>query len=693
MLHYLSEIVTQKTWFQAEAVPDGPCRTGICLKTQMMVRLLLKYALQTIAIVACFVIFISCSPAWGFSGAETPGHSMTLRRSATPSLRYDQIKTAFRDNTPISNAVVNGDAVVAAVGRLVAEKANCSVKITDSVILGGLDFTKLKTSRIEATMLPDDVVKTRGESVMNLIRGKYGNNAALRYIACNIEITTTDILNNGGKPSIIANNAIFTKRFHVSPQAAGDVVFDGCIFLEKFDMGRIYSGEVALSDSVFYSTLTIQGATFYGPVRLAGLTLFSSLEVNNSSFFRRFDMEGSFLKGWTTVHNSLFANGVSLKKSVFNDNVSLYGDLFGDLFSIKHSALNNNLYVNNTDFKKGFAINNSRLAGDWRFFKPVSVGSIALKDIAIGGRTDFSYVTVGGLEVEKSVFGGSVSFSRARLGHADVAPPCGKTNRPSSSVTFRDTYFGSGLDFSKTRFFSDTVFDGVKVAKVTDFSFTSFPPDKCGIPGISFRRNDLGRLKVKLLPQPGFFKSMEDELKTENRISEARTAHYTGVKAVSMRALTGGAKAVDALGAVEWLFWGAPTGYGSLPLYVLFSSSVSVLFFALFYFSTGCLRIGAPPRDGRRRLLDVLNYPVRVTDASAAGVPGNGAKPTAAGGFYSFAADFAVALRYGFSIFFKVGRPDMAAYGICRWAALCQWYSGFIASAAFIRCVAALFGI
>jgi hypothetical protein len=55
MLHYLSEIVTQKTWFQAEAVPDGPYRAGVYLNTRMAVRLLLKYALQTVALCFCYI--------------------------------------------------------------------------------------------------------------------------------------------------------------------------------------------------------------------------------------------------------------------------------------------------------------------------------------------------------------------------------------------------------------------------------------------------------------------------------------------------------------------------------------------------------------------------------------------------------------------------------------------------------------
>jgi hypothetical protein len=611
---------------------------------------------------------------------------------------YGQIKAAFKGGTPISNAVVNGDAVVAAIGELAAEKAACNVRIIDSVILGGLDFTKIKASSLEGTILPDDldepsdIIKKQKESAMDNIRVNYGNNASFRYIPCKIIISQTDIHKNGLKKSIIANNTIFTEQFTIVPRAAGEVFFDRCFFLDKFTMVHTYRGEVSLSNSVFYSTLKIGKAFFHSPVRLAGLTLFSSLEVGNSNFFRRFDVEGSFLKGSANIYGNLFTDNVSLNKSVINGHVSLNSDLFRDMFSINNSTLNKNLYINRADFRKGFAINNSRIAGDGIFAATVSHGAVVLKDITISGRTDFSGVTAGGLEVERSVFSGSVSFSGARLGQTDAPMSCGKANRHSSAVTFREVFFGSDLVFTRTQFLSDTVFDGVRTAKKTDFSLASFPLNDCGIPSISFRRNDFDKLKVHLyqLPHPDFFKYMQDSLQMENRIDEAASAHYLREKAEALRALTGEARAVDAFRAVEWLFWGAPTGYGRFPQHVLFSAFVCVLFFALFYFSMGCLRIGMPPHNGRRRLLEILNYPA---DASPAGVPGNGAGPSATGGGFSFAADFAAALLYSFSIFFKVGRPGVATYGICRWAALCQWYAGFIALAAFIRCIAARFGI
>jgi len=564
--------------------------------------------------------------------AEAGGLDTIIRETGVKSVDYyrleaaggldiignDQLKQMIQQGN-LNHVVFNGDAFVTAMDELVKENATCSVSISDSVILGGLDFTKISKSNIKTIMLPEGMDKRQGENFINRIRAAYGRNAAFRYIPCAVTISDTEIRSNDLRPSIIAKNTLFQKKLGIYPRALDTVVFDRCIFLDDVTFGHIYKGGFTISKSVFYSPLIIDAAVFYQPVKLTGVTLYSSLQIRESNFLGRFNMASSSVNGPVRINRNLFAGSASIETSVFGDGIYLDKNIFRDLFSITNSSLAKDISFDSVDFQKDFVMENSGLEGGGKPTGASARGKIIFKDTSVGGRADFSGVTAGSLEVSRSVFGGITSF----------------------------------------------------------------------------HGNDFGSIRIvnwyKSRPS-GLFKSLEEGLHHEHRYAEADTAHYMAEKADALRALTGGAGAVEALRAVAWLLWGAPTGYGRLPLYVFFSSAVSVVFFAFFYFSTGCIGIGSPRYDGRWRLLHILNYPARVTDASAADGGGNVAA-VAAGGLYSFAADFAGALRYSFSVFFKVGRPGAAAYGICRWAALCQWYAGFIALAAFLRCVAARFGI
>ncbi|MFT5730693.1 MAG: hypothetical protein ACI8PB_004881 [Desulforhopalus sp.] len=586
----------------------------------------------------------------------------------------------------------------------IIEETDIDIKIRNSIIKGGLDFTKLPGLSLDNLELPE---AWSGEKKTKWRQTKILNS---RYyqVTNRIAIHSSDIESPDKKLkiSIKARGVIFNRfASFLSSTFSGNASFVEATFIEKASFAEtIFNGNVYFSSSTFIGNASFIEATFIGNVYFS-----SSTFSGNASFLL-----------------ATFSGDASFKSATFNGNASFISVTFMKLANFSRASFFTCLVFRKVDIQEYADLRNTQITR-------LDCNSVHSPTI-ISGRLDLRGAVISEAHIQDFIFEKDVYLSDAKFGilivEKDSNPRSEKNldksdiqTRSSFATVFRFVTFESLADFKRAKFKGNTAFENVTFLQDANFIDADFNAEKeksdhkfslsylsfknlfinlNAFPARKYWSSDLeARVKsfsdiaqevekqdenyeekvvYKLEPLSHVLKSLGENFRKNNQLDDANRAYYHRKRAELEEAENGDDFWLQILRKSEWIFMGIPCGYGTKIYWIIGWSTLMTLLFAILYSLKGEVSRNPHPETEQEFVFKqrFLDFPKHYYSQDSMLKVDN-----------QFARNFINALRLSAVILFKVGYRDTKISGEIfgmnyRYFVWIEWALGYYILGAFV---------
>ena len=520
-----------------------------------------------------------------------------------------------KEDELVEGYVIEGKHIIS-----IIEQTDIDIRIENSIIKGGLDFTKLPKVQLDRLKLPDGWSEDEKEK-WRMKQTKY---KSFCQVTNKILITNSDI------QSARSQN----KRFSVNARQttfSGYADFSFATFSGNADFSfATFSGDAVFSFATFMKLAYFNGSWFLGSLFFSNVDFKEYADLRNTQI-RRLDCNSvdspTIIKGRLDFRNSIISEA-HIQDVLFEKNVYFSDSKFGVL----------------VEEKKGGSVSNTDKKPDKRNMKVKSSLATVFRFLTFESYADF----------KRANFLGNTAFENVNF---------------MQDADFTDADFKAGKDGSKQKFsLSYLNFKNLFI------KWDQLPDIRCWVTDSSGRiksfvdiKEEEQKKKTKsdqqqrdekkdkeLEPLSHVFKDLEANFRTINQLSDANQAYYHRKKAELKETKNGDDSWLTTQREAEWIFWGIPCGYGTKIYWIIGWSALITLLFAVIYSIKGELNRQPHPEtkqefNFKQRLFDFpkeycsKNSMVEVKNHSA--------------------RKFINALRFSAVILFKVGYRDTTISG------------------------------
>ena len=569
-----------------------------------------------------------------------------------------------KEGKSVEGYVIEGKDIIS-----IIEKTDIDIRIKNSIIKGGLDFTKLPKVQLDRLKLPD----VWSEDEKEKWRMKQRKDKPFYQVTNKISIVNSEIRSARSQNEILLVNA--SQTFF-----SGDADFSYATFSERADFSyATFSGDADFSSAKFSGRATVSSGTIREGAEFASATFSGRAGFSHATF-----------SGGITFFNATFSGDADFSSAIFSGDADFSMASFIKLAYFKRSRFLGSLLFSNVDFREYADLRNTQI-------RRLDCNSVDSPTI-IKGRLDFRNAIISEAHIQDFIFEKSVYFSDSRFGvlveeekkegvsNTDKKPD--KRNlivKSSLATLFRFVTFESYADFKRTKFLGNTAFENVNFIQDVNFTDADFKTGKDGskqkfslsylnfknlfikwdqLPNIRCWATDSsGRIKSfveikeeqkKLELLSHVFKDLEANFRTINQLSDANQAYYHRKKAELKETKKGDDFWLTTQREAEWIFWGIPCGYGTKIYWITGWSALITLLFAVIYSIKGELNRRPHPETKQE-----FNFKQRLFDFPKEYCSKNSMLEVKK----HSARKFINALRFSAVILFKVGYRDTTISG------------------------------
>lgn len=342
----------------------------------------------------------------------------------------------------VEGYIIQGDDIIA-----IIKESNIDIKIYNSIIKGGLDFSKI----------PEVNGKREVNNKIVILDSEIGSRLEFYFAE---ELQEVTILLRLREESILAQQTHFNRDIFFSLKTTfnGDVDFAGATF----------------NRNAIFSNTTFSGYTGFSGVTFVGKAYFSYAKFNRDTSFVRatFDKEANFgltvFNGEADFPNSTFKQGVNFDRAEFNGYTNFSGVTFSgetifwntsftkvaDFRDCSFSGIATFLSTNfidvadfsNTTFSRNANFQEAVFEKAAYFRKATFYGLLSFANSSFKGYVGLRDTTI------KTIYWINFSSSSSVFGLIDIL---GRVELRDAQVTeayFEDIFFKDDVDFSDTEF-------------------------------------------------------------------------------------------------------------------------------------------------------------------------------------------------------------------------------------------------
>jgi len=349
---------------------------------------------------------------------------------------------------------------------IISKNKDLEINIKNSVITGGLDFTRLPTISLEQITLPNNWSEEKRNHVEQILRNLKEFHMVTNKIIIEdtrIEVTTIDEANRG--PIVNAENTFFH----------GGVDFSGTTF-----MGEANFNNATFNKEVFFCVSTFTGKVSFDFTKFLPFTLDiipenggGEKEANNEDAAEHADntivcTKESSKKGRGKDKGvdsaASLSEGVDFSQVTFGDDVSFVGSLYGRDVRFEGSTFSGKANFNNTVFREKTSFFLSTFEGEAKFEKTQFRGEADFVQATFEGEALFMETKFANKRANfyRTIFNNNVEFYSVTFN--------GKAN-------FKETLFSGPIDFYNSVFNGEAIFNNTDFKNTAYFMETTFKGD------------------------------------------------------------------------------------------------------------------------------------------------------------------------------------------------------------------------
>lgn len=594
----------------------------------------MKRSKITNLLIVVFLIFSVLIPTNNLSAQE-----LEKKRGYKGNISKEKILSTFINGKCVVGHVIKGDDIIE-----IIKATDHEIRISDSIIEGGLNFTKLPTESWEK------LSKGWNTQAKQAFIKREFHPENIHIVKNRIDITNSEIRSDSvDRFSINATATLFFKQ-----NSYRNVVFSG----EAYFRAATFSGEAYFREATFSGKADFREATFSGKAYFLEATFSGLVDFSWATFSGLADFSWATFSGLAYFRRTLFTDALDLRHSKFKE--------YLDFRNAKIRRLNFNSHISPTILR---------------------------------GRIDFRKSIISEAHFQDIIFENDVDFSDVQFGI-----PIGNENDKRLAVIFRFITFQSDAYFIGTNFCGDTAFERVTFKKDSNFTDAIFKgmksegKGKLSLSHLNFKNllirwNQLpnvdswvnqtkeriksfidvekkkdeknkGQKEVEsedrerlepLEPLSAVLKRLEASFRGHNQLSDANDAYYHKKLAELNEAVRNeGDVWWRCQKRLAWFFWGIPCGYGTKVLWILAWCVFFDLLFAIIFSVKGDLKRQSHPTTKKeftfkQRLFDFPKQYLTQTSLLEIGNESIG--------------KFINALRFSSVLLFKIGYRDTTISG------------------------------
>lgn len=578
---------------------------------------------QSIKILLIVIFSIFLIP---ISKSILSAQNVEKQRGRKGNICKEQILSKFIKGEFVDDYVLRGNDIIE-----ITKETNHQIQISNSIIEGGLDFTKLPTLTLEKIELPTNWIEKQKEVFFKTKSPILKN---IHIVQNRIVIVDSEIRSKDGDFSINAEGAFFYEA----------IDFDGATF-----SGGAHFGEATFSD---YADLC--EATFSG--------------------------EADFSYATFSVH-------VHFSDTTFNDKADFVNATFRKLAYFKEAVFHNTLIFRFSKFEEYADFRDSRI-------RKLDFNNVE-SPITLEGRIDFRRAIISEAHFEDIIFEKDLDLSDVHfcipLATSENVKNLAVVFRYvtfESNAYFIRTAFNGNTAFERVNFKKDANFTGANfmhkknddkhkffslsyisvenlLIKLDQFpnpeSWVSASNDriKSFIDSAKEKKKDEKKSKgiekagsregARLEALSEVLKGLEANFRKHNQLADANSAFYYRKRAELKEPRNKEVSWSSFQKKLEWFFWGIPCGYGTKIWWIIGWSFFFNVVFATIYSVKASLKRESPPKRKtefifKQRLFDLPKEYLTLSSSHEIK--------------YKSIRKFINALRFSSVVLFKIGYRD-----------------------------------
>lgn len=465
----------------------------------------------------------------------------------------------FKKGRGVEGAIINGNDIID-----IIRDTDYEIFINNSIIVNGLDFTRLPQIFLDERMFPKILNINFQQFSLNVAL----NNNKIRLVTNEIEITNSHILpkkkrvfvddpdyeislkvrDNIDKISFHAINTLFSKRTffngtvfdgpvvigtitnlekdsapniftnvsfwktifnseaHFSKSVLGQANFQNALFKGRtLFVGTIFSG-MSMPDSLRSEQAAVEAASFNG-AKFDDDAFFSGASFRGNVYFTNVTFNGplkfnraKFLGDWNRFVRTKFEKGADFSKSVFCGGTFFRDSEFNETAIFQKASFFNLLALWSADFDKYANFRDTQIR--WLNYNSDTIQTV------LRNRIDFRKSRITDAHFQNIIFQNDADFSDAIFGYSinDYTQSCElegiKQLKELKALVFRYVTFESDAYFTRTKFLGNTSFERVNFKKEANFINADFINEKMEQQRFSLSYVKFKELYIKLSQLP-----------------------------------------------------------------------------------------------------------------------------------------------------------------------------------------------
>jgi len=385
-----------------------------------------------------------------------------------------QMLAVFKAGEYVTNSIISGKDIIT-----IIQDSSVSIKIRNSIINGGLDFTEAPTSSIETVKLPDSWSALKAEKWRQ--QKRYSSRAYNKYV---------HVINN---KIHIVNSLIQSIKKPEKPRSRA-INIDKAIFFNKVSFIKtMFNGKASFTNSTFDEEVNFNNSIFNNHTKLYNTTFNNKIVFSNASFIEEINFSGStFIKDATFVGSSFsdtadfrnvtFGQGANFERVKFTKEVEFIGASFNSLAKFRGATFNQPASFFNVSFNRASQFDKATFKQAASFnsstFKQyANFNSISFKKTVNFSNTTFNKdANFRATTFEDKTFFNNTTFSKRANFRDTTFKDKTDFNRStfSGSVNFRESFFHRAIYFSRVTFKQSANFIGVTFSGKANFNSAVF---------------------------------------------------------------------------------------------------------------------------------------------------------------------------------------------------------------------------
>jgi uncharacterized protein YjbI with pentapeptide repeats len=622
------------------------------------------------------------------------------------ALDADMLNRELAAGRQITKAVIQAEDLIA---FLASNTSVSSVRITDSIIQGKLDFTVFETldwQLPEEAGTNPELLRWYQDFPVNRANKKqeiavvdellYLTNCELDEIDASqtmflgnfsLEGSTIKQRANFTLAAIVAGGRFYDTHFKGPAEfrqasLSGSTAFerahfDGLADFSTAQFGiepetpahfREFGSPLSFNNASF-AQVKFDGATFHGHALFEGVRASANASFSNTSVAQSAIFENAHFAEVASFAGGEFVT-VDFTSAEF-DYFDMRGVRISEQIKLTGARINRYLDLRDADIAALKLDNGKRphVVSSPMDLRQSRIGRIRIKDVTFADDVDFSDAVIATeFNMQSVTFEAGSSFVRTSF----VGAVSLETIRFAQEADFTDAQFRVDSENSFLLSYVD-----ISKMRVTWFQLPTRDAWVSDATGTADGPIDFDKLKIRIQPLSEVIRSLEANFRTRNMLADANAA-YLALKLIELdeiRATASFAERVEA--EFAWFFWGAVSGYGTKIWWALGWTFAALIFFTICYATFGTIqrdRALHSEKDFAFRLR-MLDFPSEYLAAGlGADIQSDSHRDTANKWINAFRLSFVLLFKFGqrdSSVFGRMGPIDL------RWVVRLEWLIGY----------------